>query len=390
MPKPPAPPRIAILGCGPIGLEAALYARSLDLPVTVYDSGQVAEHVNRWGHVTMFTPFGQTATTLGLETLRRENPKRDFPAEGNTITGREWRECYLVPLAESAALKDSLQLQTTVLTVGRTGWRKTDSPDPAKPLSPFRLLVRTAQGQERFDTADVILDCTGSYSRPNWAGDAGIPAAGEIAARPQLSYWNDDILGAKKQHYANKSVILIGGGYSAATTIANLATLAEQEQSTWAIWLTHADRGGGPLPRVPNDPFRDRDKLAARANNLACRCDGNLEYHPQTNVEELISHGPDKGFRVAGTVNGKPMSWEVDRVIANVGYRPDLTVCQELRVAEPTGDFLTGEPNYYVLGMKSAGRKSSFLLCDGYEQVRRAFALIAGKKQLDLYSRKAA
>lgn len=390
MPKPTFLPRIAILGAGPIGLEAALYAKALGCPVTVYESGQIAEQVNRWGHVSMFTPFGQNTTTLGIETLLRENPKRELPAERDTTTGREWRESYLHPLAESTALKESVQLQTTALTIGRTGWRKTDSPDPTKPLPPFRLLVRTAQGQERFDTADIVLDCSGSYARPNWAGDAGIPAAGEIAARPQMSYWIDDILGARKPHYAGKSIALIGGGYSAATTILNLAALAEEQQSTWVVWLTHADRGSGPLPRIANDPWKERDKFAARANNLACRCDGNLEYHAQTHIEELISHGPDKGFRVAGQVLGKPMSWEVDRVIANVGYRADLTICQELRVNEPAGDFTTNEPGYYILGMKSHGRKSGFLLRDGFEQIRRVFATIRGQKALDLYSRRAA
>lgn len=374
-------PKIAVLGAGPVGLEAALQARTLGYHVAIYDSGSVAEHVNRWGHVKMFTPFGENSTALGLQTLRNDQPKRDLPDESDLLTGREWREAYLVPLAETSLLKDSLHLQTTVLTIGRTGWRKTDPPQAGKPLPPFRLLVRTAQGQERFDTADVVLDSTGSYSRPNWAGDAGIPAAGEIAARPQVSYWIDDILGAKKAHYAGKSIVLIGGGLSAATTMAALATLAEEHQSTWVFWLTKSPRGGGPLARIPNDPWKERDRLIARANNFACRCDGNLEYHAETKIEELISHGPDKGFRVAGTVHDKPMSWEVDRVIANVGYRPDLTICQELRVNEPTGDFATGEPGYYVLGMKSYGRKSNFLLRDGYEQIRRVFAAIGGKTE---------
>ena len=40
--KSPSLPRLAILGAGPIGLEAALYARSLEYPVTVYDAGQAA------------------------------------------------------------------------------------------------------------------------------------------------------------------------------------------------------------------------------------------------------------------------------------------------------------------------------------------------------------
>ena len=35
---PAAAPRVAVLGAGPVGLEAALYARRLDLAVTVYEA----------------------------------------------------------------------------------------------------------------------------------------------------------------------------------------------------------------------------------------------------------------------------------------------------------------------------------------------------------------
>ncbi|CAN5202536.1 NAD(P)-binding domain-containing protein [soil metagenome] len=368
-------PKIAVLGAGPIGLEASLHARSLGHAVTVYDQGQVAEHVHRWGHVRLFTPFGMNSTPLGKATLKDE--KIELPEDVEIFTGKDWRDCYLLPLAESELLTGCIQTQTSVLTIGRVGWRKTDPVDAKRPLPPFRLLLRTAQG-ERFDTADIILDCTGTYSRPNWAGDGGIPATGEIASRPQMQYWNDDILGAKKATYAGKSIILIGDGFSAATTINSLATLAEENQSTWVFWLSHSTKGA-PYTRVPNDQLKERDRLAARANSLACRCDGNLEFHPLTLVEEIVSHGPDKGFRVAGHCNGVPVNWEVDRVIANVGYRPDLTVCQELRTGEPCGSMTTPEPGYYFLGAKCQGRNSNFLLKDGYEQIAKVFALIHGK-----------
>ena len=39
----------------------------------------------------------------------------------------------------------------------------------------------------------------------------------------------------------------------------------------------------------------------------------------------------------------------------------------------------TTEPNFYVLGAKSYGRNTYFLLRTGFEQVRDAFALITGK-----------
>lgn len=386
----PTPPRVAVLGGGPIGLEAALYAKAAGLPVTVYEQGSVAAHVERWGFVRMFTPFGVNATPLGRQALLRDAPTRELPADADPVTGREFRDSYLIPLAESSALKGCVKLQTRAVAIGRSGWRKTDPPDPKKPPPPFRLLVREGSGHERFEAADVVLDCTGTFGRPNWVGDGGIPAAGELAARPHLTYWPEDVLGAKRGHYANRSVVLIGGGYSAAAAVCDLAALAETDQATWIVWLAHVPRGQQPLPRAAADPLKERDRLAARANQLATRCDGNLEYHPQAQIDELVCLGQDQGCRVAARIGGKPTTWEVERVIAHVGYRPDLSFCSELRVAEPAGRIETDEPGYFVLGAKVKGRDSNFLLRDGHEQVRRAFALILGKPGLDLYARKAA
>src|SRR4029079_3524870 len=106
---------------------------------------------------------------------------------------------------------------------------------------------------------------------------------------------------------------------------------------------------------------------------------GNLEFHPQTSIDEVTCHGPDKGFRVAGRSNGKPVSWEVERVIANVVYRPESRLTAALQ---------PGEPGYHVLGAKS--RDAAFLMRDGFEQVRHAFTAIMGNPKLDLYGKKAA
>ena len=95
-------PRIAVLGAGPIGLEAALYARSLQLPVTVYERARVGEHLRRWGHVRLFSPFGMNVTPLGRAALLADNARRDFPADADCVTGREHVARYLEPLAQSA------------------------------------------------------------------------------------------------------------------------------------------------------------------------------------------------------------------------------------------------------------------------------------------------
>src|SRR5207249_2985469 len=119
-------PRLAILGAGPIGLEAGLYAAALELPFTIYERGRVGEHVRQWGHVRLFTPFGINSTPLGRRLLSSEQPRRKLPAEGDLLTGREHAESYLLPLAELPCLRDHLRLGTTVLQLGRKGLFKED------------------------------------------------------------------------------------------------------------------------------------------------------------------------------------------------------------------------------------------------------------------------
>jgi hypothetical protein len=63
-----------------------------------------------------------------------------------------------------------------------------------------------------------------------------------------------------------------------------------------------------------------------------------------------------------------------------VGYQPDLNLTRELLVEEPNAPTIkTAEPNYYVLGAKSYGRNSQFLLPTGYEQVRTVLAMLTGR-----------
>lgn len=385
MPK-SEPLRVAVLGAGPVGVEAALYARACGLAVKVYERGRIGEHLARWGHVRMFTPFGLNTTPLGMRTLLREKPSRDVPADADLLTGRQFRESYLVPLAESEVLLEAMNVQETVVNIGRSSAAKKSDPDDRKP---FRLLVRNPGGIERIDPADVVLDCTGTYSTPNWLGDGNIPAVGEIAARQHIAHDLEDIAGDKKTHYAGKSIVLVGDGYTAATTICDLAALAEEHPATWVFWVTRGQRGQ-PLPRITSDPYRERDRLAVRANSLATRCDGNLEFHPQTVLDEVACHGADKGFRVSGRSNGKPVSWDVERVISAVGSRPAMTLTGGLRIDEPVGKPETREPGYFVLGAKSYGRNSGFLLRDGFEQVRAVFAQLTGNPRLDHYAKKAA
>jgi len=401
-------PRIAILGAGPIGLEAALYAATLKLPFTVYERGRVGEHLQHWGHVRLFSPFGMNSTRLGRERIRAEQPQRHLPDDEALLTGREHFTAYLEPLAKSPLLREHLRTGIAVRHVGRRGLLKGDSPgDARRGAAPFRLLLREGD-KERFEEADLVLDCTGTYGSPRWLGDGGIPAAGEDKVFGQMAHGLEDVLGARRDIYADRTILVVGGGYSAATTVCKLADLADKHGGTWVIWLARGPKSQ-PIRRFVNDPLRERDQVAVRANSLATRGDGNVEFHPQAAVEAIESHGTE-GFTVRGRCGDSPATWRVDRIIANVGYSPDMSLYRELQIHEcyaslgpmalaatllkhTGGDCLTvptagaaalrnPEPNFYILGAKSYGRNSHFLLRAGFEQVSGVFAAIVSNGDL--------
>ena len=75
-----------------------------------------------------------------------------------------------------------------------------------------------------------------------------------------------------------------------------------------------------------------------------------------------------------------------------VNYAPDGGISRELQAQEcPASQGPAAlkhpEPNFFVLGAKSYGRNSHFLLRTGFEQVREVFTLITGKADLNLYGK---
>jgi thioredoxin reductase len=347
-------PHLAILGAGLAGIEAALWASHLRLRFAVYERGALGQHLYSRGMVRMLTPWSKSVSSLGLESLHTLGATSGLPADLDYLIGREFREIYLVPLCQSPQLQPHLHSQTTVLRIGRCHSGR------------FRLLLRSGEGQERYEEADFVLDCTGIYGNPRFLGEGGIPALGELALRDQFAWGIEDILGDRKNHYVDRNILLIGSGLTAATNITLLAELARQHPSTWVTWIARG-ANSTPLKRVVNDPLRERDALFARANQLATRGEGNIEFRPKRTVEHIESHGKDNGYQVH--FQGEKTPLEVDRIIANVGYRPDD------RLADALGSDRNG---YFVLGMK--GQAGMILPHQLPDMLRECFAKILGRK----------
>ncbi len=407
-------PRIAILGAGPVGLEATLYARYLGYKVQLFERGPTAAaNVLAWQHVRLFTPFEKNASPLGIAALQAQDSSWQCPAADETLTAAELFHRYWKPLAESDLVAGVLECGTEVLAVGREGWLKREGVgDPQRGESPFTLLLRNPDGSERSVTADVVIDCTGTYGNHQWMGQGGIPAPGEQRAAEQIEYGLPDVLGGAKERYDGKQTLVVGAGYSAATVVAQLAQL--NDSATSVTWITRSE-ATEPIRRISDDRLASRDALARQANSLASGEDAKVTHSPGTTVVGLEYRSETDDFEVelTGQQNGR---FTFDRIIANVGYRPDNEIYRELQVHEcyasggpmklaaqllaQTGDsgdcldqtscgaesLLNPEPNFYLLGSKSYGRNTQFLLSIGLEQIRDLFTLIGEREDLDLYA----
>ena len=189
------PATIAVLGAGPIGLEAALYARFLGYDVQLYERGEIAENVTQWGHVRMFSPFSMNRSTLGLAALTAQDPSWRAPGDDQLLTGRELAQRYLIPLSQTDLLADSIQIQTSVIRVGRVAALKADlTGDASRGECPFVLLLRKADGTEDYAHADIVIDTSGVYGNHRWMGQGGLPAIGEQICESRISYCLPDVL----------------------------------------------------------------------------------------------------------------------------------------------------------------------------------------------------
>ncbi|MBI82108.1 MAG: hypothetical protein CMJ81_02840 [Planctomycetaceae bacterium] len=411
------PAKIAILGAGPIGLETGLYARFLGYQIVILEQGHIAQNVSDWGHVKMFSPFRFNHSPLGLAAIGAQNLDYQPPQPETIHSGKEWIDRYLHPLSQTDLLADSIREECLVVGVGRSGPLKQEFiGEPSREKAPFRILIRASDGSETTESADIVIDTTGTYGNHNWMGQGGLPAVGESRLQTMIEYGIPDISGAEQAKYANQHTLLIGSGYSAASSAVALVRLNQTARETKVTWVTRSKQSElhtpGPISRIARDSLRQRDELAVHANQLLEISDC-IRHWSETSVDNVAQQEDGNGFcvRFLGQHQG---DFPFDRIIANVGYRADRHIYRELQVhecyategpiklaasllANPSSDCLdhtsggpedliNPEPNFYILGSKSFGRSSQFLYSLGLQQIRELFTLIGERKGLDLYS----
>ena len=116
--------RIAIIGAGPIGLEAAFLARQLGHEVQVFEKGRVAENVLDWGHARLFSPFDMNSSEWGRGALTKLFGSSSLPRDGELLTGHEFADRYLLPLSQLPEFVGRIHERCQVLSISRRHFRK--------------------------------------------------------------------------------------------------------------------------------------------------------------------------------------------------------------------------------------------------------------------------
>lgn len=351
----------------------------------------------------------------GMEVLMRTN--QPIPPPREFSTGREFIDTYISPLENYLRKSGNcfFHYQSEVLSISRVGSSKgADMADKAMRGSlKFIMLISSTLSssisEESYHYFDVILDSSGTYNTPNFAGPGGIPAIGELKLRREdkLSYYIADSDIVKTKTVTTGPVIaVIGAGTSAVTSIKRLMSVPCK-----LIWITRCRPGKLPFSSKPDDPWHE---LYTYGNSLieAPPAADKFEYRCGVDISAFKeSYGPDGTPGIQITVTKKKCDesdtfsdpqtevFNVDKVYCNVGYRPDLSISSELHVhycwategpmkfaasllstGGASGDCmaqvlpgpetnLNPEPNFFIIGMKAYGRGNAFLLKRGYEQV---------------------
>lgn len=390
---------IVVIGAGPIGLAAAAHLAERGLPFLILEAGTAAgAAIAEWGHTRLFSPWQYNLDAAAQRLLEADG--WTAPDADALPTGHELREQYLEPLAQLPQLAESIRYDARVTAVSRAGMDRTRT--TRREETPFLVRIETADGHSEDVLASAVIDASGTWSTPNPLGQAGLLAPGEQQAHAagHITAPLPDVQGRDRARFAGKRVMVTGAGHSAANTLLDLADLEADTTIIWAARTADLTRvyGGG-----------DQDELAARGA-LGSR----LRQLVDSGRIEVLTSFTITRFRADDTLTVRAVTPDgerevsVDVLVPATGFRPDLGMLSELRLAldpaveapsqlgplidpefhscgsvEPHGERVLAHPetNFYIVGMKSYGRAPTFLMATGYEQVRSIAAALAGDRK---------
>ena len=385
---------VIVIGAGPIGRAAAAHLLQRGETPLVLEAGPSAgASIALWRHVRVFSSWEYNLDPASRALLEAHG--WTAPAAGEYPTGQELLDRYIQPLAALPEIQPRLRLGARVTAVSRQGVGRTNT--AGRQQTPFVVRVQTEQGEADL-LARAVIDASGTYTQPNPLGASGLPALGERQHARQFFYGIPEVLGADRARYAGRRVLVAGSGHSAFNVLLDLAELRESEPQTAITWVVRSTQLSKILGGADADELPERGRLGTRLGALIDS--GALAV--VTGFKAATVTRTDDGLVVSDGDQDLPA---VDEVVVATGFRPDIGMLRELRLAldeivespfalaplidpnvhscgtvPPHGaeELKHPEADFYIVGMKSYGRAPTFLLRTGYEQVRSVVLALTG------------
>ena len=148
------PGTIAVVGAGPLGIEAALYGRFLGYHVSLIEAVAVGNSMSDQRDAPMPMLPDRCLSPLALSAINAQHP--DAPPFVLPTTIAEWIDNALVPLTETDLLRDRLKCPALVTSIRHVVPADDEADDDDdEPVPPDFSL--TIDGGETIETEAVIL-----------------------------------------------------------------------------------------------------------------------------------------------------------------------------------------------------------------------------------------
>lgn len=148
------PGTIAVVGAGPIGIEAALYGRFLGYEVTLIESEAIGHSLIPRRDAALPMLPDRCVSSLAIAAIEAQYP--DQPPITLPVTVAEWIDRILVPLTETDLLRGRLRAPFRVTNIQQIATESDESEDDIPP--DFRLSLAGVDGQsDEIEVEAVIL-----------------------------------------------------------------------------------------------------------------------------------------------------------------------------------------------------------------------------------------
>jgi hypothetical protein len=383
------PAKAVVIGAGSVGLAAAACVLIRGPTRVLVDQAPGVGHsIRQWSHVRMFSPWrysvDRAARALPEPTGRRPPPGNSLPVGGEFVSQ------YLTPLAEAIARMARVEINRRVVSIGRLDFDKARTDWHEK--QPLEPVLSRDDGLDETRLAYVLIDASGTRFQPDRMGAGGFPMRGEKTFNRHIRYGAPDIPGAERERYAGRQTIVMSSEHSSLNALNDLVRLKRELPWTEILWGLGQDGVETKFGADAGDRPPKRGAIGLRTQ--AAPDAGLLEVRSDIRARRLERSGR-RPITLVGASVLEPARVNVDEIIVATGPRPDLRMIRELRTnadaalecakaltplidpnihgggtVRPHGarELLHPEPDFFIAGMKSYGRASSFLMASGDEQ----------------------